>query len=157
MASNLIFRRARPEDLYHLAEFGAALAAQHSEYDATRFLIPSRAAFHSFFVQELANPDSYILVAEEDRTLLGYAFLRWEPPSIVDLSDRSLWLHDIYLQPSARGHGVGAALLQNALTLARQAGATKVLLMASPKNRDALVTFQKAGFHPTMQEMQIEL
>lgn len=157
MTTDLTFRRARPEDLLRLAEFGTALAVQHSEYDASRFLTPSRAAFHSFFAHELVNPDSHILVAEEEGTLLGYAFLRWEPPSIVDLVERSLWLHDLYLQPAARGRGVGSSLLRNALTLARQAGAMKVLLKASPKNHDALSTFEKAGFRTTMQEMQIEL
>jgi GNAT superfamily N-acetyltransferase len=157
MATNLTFRRAKPEDLYSLAEFGTALAAQHNEYDASRFLTPSRATFHSFFAQELANPDSIILIVEEGGKPLGYAFLRWESPSIVDLTGRSLWLHDLYLHPSARGRGVGAALLQNALSLARQAGAAKVLLKASPKNHHALIAFEKAGFRITMREMQIDL
>ena len=49
------------------------------------------------------------LVAELDDAVAGYAFF-----SIgynTDIAARAMWLHDIFVKPSARGRGVGLALM----------------------------------------------
>jgi GNAT superfamily N-acetyltransferase len=157
MADSITVRTAQPEDLSSLADFAAALAAQHGEYDPSRFVVPSRNVFHSFFNEQLTNPGATILVAEQDHNVLGYAFLRLEPPSLVDLADETLWLHDIYVQPTARGHGAGRVLLQRVVDVTRQRGKRKILLKVSPRNDTAALAFSTAGFRPTMIEMQLDL
>lgn len=157
MMRSTMIRTARSADLPLLADLGAALAAQHAEYDPSRFIVPSAEEFRSFFSRELANPDAFLLVAESENSLVGYAFLRLEPPSLVDLADETIWLHDIYILPAARGRGAGRALIQRAFDLTRQHGGKRLLLKVSPKNTTAARSFEKAGFRTTMLEMQIDL
>jgi GNAT superfamily N-acetyltransferase len=49
------------------------------------------------------------LVAELDGAVVGYAF--FSPGYNTDLAARSMWLHDIFVVPAARGRGVGRALM----------------------------------------------
>lgn len=49
------------------------------------------------------------IVAELDGTLAGYA--AFAPSYNTDIAARSVWLHDLFVVASARGHGVGHALM----------------------------------------------
>jgi GNAT superfamily N-acetyltransferase len=49
------------------------------------------------------------LVAERDGAVLGYAF--FSLGYNTDVAARSLWLHDLFVAPAARGTGVGYALM----------------------------------------------
>jgi GNAT superfamily N-acetyltransferase len=49
------------------------------------------------------------LVAELDGEIAGYAF--YTMGYDTDVADRAMWLHDIFVKPSARGRGVGHALM----------------------------------------------
>lgn len=155
----LNLRPAGPGDISQLAALGVALAAQHSSYDPLRFVVAGDPVltFTVFFTEELVNPDAAIVVAEEGSTILGYAFARLEPASLVDLTDSAYWLHDLFLLPSARGKGSGKALVHAIGKIVRARGGSKLLLSVSPKNAVATRTFQTLGFRPTMVEMQLDL
>jgi GNAT superfamily N-acetyltransferase len=49
------------------------------------------------------------LVAELDGAVAGYVF--FSPGYNTDLAARSMWLHDLFVVPAARGRGVGRALM----------------------------------------------
>ena len=49
------------------------------------------------------------LVAELDGAVAGYAF--FSMGYNTDIAARAMWLHDIFVKPSARGRGVGLALM----------------------------------------------
>jgi ribosomal protein S18 acetylase RimI-like enzyme len=152
-------RPAGRGDIPQLAALGVALAAQHGSYDPLRFVVTGDPlqTFAEFFTGELANPDAAIVVAEDESTILGYAFARLEPASLVDLMDSAYWLHDLYLLPGARGRGCGKALVHSIGEIVRARGGRKLLLSVSPKNTVATRTFQTLGFRPTMVEMQLDL
>jgi ribosomal protein S18 acetylase RimI-like enzyme len=146
-------------DIPQLAALGVALAAQHGSYDPLRFVVAGDPllTFTEFFTEELENPDAAIVVASDGSTILGYAFARLEPPSLVDLTDSAYWLHDLFLLPSARGRGCGRALVHSIGETVRARGGRKLLLSVSPNNTVATRTFQTLGFRPTMVEMQLDL
>src|SRR2546426_8703828 len=48
-------------------------------------------------------------VAELDGAVVGYLF--FSPWHNTDIAARSVWLHDIFVAPPARGRGVGYALM----------------------------------------------
>lgn len=152
-------RPAGRGDIPQLAALGVALAAQHGSYDPLRFVVAGDPlqTFAEFFTGELANPDAAIVVAQEKSRILGYAFARLEPASLVDLTDSAYWLHDLYLLPGARGRGCGKALVYSIGEIVRARGGRKLLLSVSPKNTVATRTFQTLGFRPTMVEMQLDL
>jgi len=49
------------------------------------------------------------LIAELDGAVAGYAF--FSMGYNTDIAARAMWLHDIFVTPSARGRGVGLALM----------------------------------------------
>lgn len=59
------------------------------------------------------------------------------------------WLHAVYLHPTARGVGVGAALLDAALCDGVANGATRFALWVNDKNAAARRMYERAGFVET--------
>ena len=56
------------------------------------------------------------------------------------------WIEDVVVDESARGHGVGAALTQEAVRMARAAGARTVDLTSRPSREAANRLYERLGF-----------
>ena len=142
-----------------LVALGAALARQHAAYDARRFTYPEPfgAAHAAFFSEQLASAEAVLLVAEAPGggAPVGYAFARREPASFVDALPVSGWVHDIYVDPTARGQGAGAVLLDAAVAALCAMGVGIVLLTVAPVNAAARRLFERRGFRTTMHEMTL--
>lgn len=158
-ATHLQVRRATAADLPELSRFGAALAQLHRTFDGARFTAPEPAepAFAAFFADELANPDAVLLIAEADKRAVGYAFVRMEEASLVELRGPGAWLHDIYVEPAARGQGAGRSLVAAAIEAARALGSDSLMLAVSPHNAAGRRLFGEMGLRVTMHEMRVEL
>jgi len=152
-------RPAEARDLPALAAFGLELARVYVEFDRRRFVIPEGGlhAFVEFFRGELGRPEVMLLIAEDQATPVGYAFVRMEPASIEALCEPSAWLHDLYVDPSCRRTGVGRQLASAAIASARRLGSSSLMLGVSPVNTPAREFFEKLGMRPTMIEMRLDL
>jgi len=152
-------RRATSNDLPILGSYGAKLARQHYGYDPQRFMLfePVEAEYARFYGEQLSREDAAILVAELDGEVVGYAFVRVEPESSLDLLAVAAWLHDVYVDESARGWGVGMLLIDATLEEARTRGSSSVMLVVAAQNEGARRLFERRGFRLTMQEMRMEL
>jgi len=157
--SRVIVRRATANDLLILGSYGAKLARQHDAYDSQRFKLfePVEATFARFYGEQLSREDAAILVADSEGKVVGYAFVRVEPESFVDALAAAVWIHDIYVDESARGRKVGAQLMDAAVKAAREFGSSGVMLSVAAQNEGARRVFEKHGFRLTMQEMRKEL
>ncbi|MFN9621133.1 MAG: GNAT family N-acetyltransferase [Synechococcaceae cyanobacterium] len=155
----LTVRQAQDADLPHLARYGLALGRLHVGFDGQRFATPpgGESAYAAFFRAELQRPEVALLIAELGPQPVGYAFVRMEPMSLVDLRTAGAWLHDIYVDPQARRGGIGRLLLDAAKEAALRLGSSSLMLSASPHNAKAQALFQRAGLRPTMIEMRLEL
>jgi len=99
------------------------------------------------FESELATlPGAYrpprgaLLLAEHGGDAAGCVALRpLEPPAIAELKR-------LYVRPSARGAGLGAALTEEALKLAREAGYARIRLDTLPSMTGARAIYQRLGF-----------
>jgi len=156
---NIRIRTAQACDIAALAEFGLALAQLHVEIDNRRFVLPNDGirAFIEFFKNELERPETRLIIAEEQMTPVGYAFVRMEPASIEALCEPSAWLHDIYVDPRFRGRGVGRQLVLAAIESAKQLGSSNLMLGVSPANVQARQFYERLGLRVTMFEMRLEL
>lgn len=156
--SELKIRRATIEDVSALGKLGSKLALQHIGYDKSRFtpVEPLEESHTAFFAGEIKNEKTVILILELDGEIAGYAFLRFEPASFVELIAAGAWLHDIYLTEAARGKGAGSLFFDEIIIEARKMNSKSLMLSVSPHNTTARKFFEQYGFRPTMQEMRLD-
>ena len=98
-----------------------------------------------------------MFVAEIDGEVVGFVYLERDELNYAELLRGGAWLHDIYVDESARDEGVGRDLIKAAAEAAKRMGAEKLLLTVAAKNAVAQQVFEKAGFRRTMVEMTLNL
>ena len=132
------------------------LVEQHVGYDPVRFArIATIEGMAGFYGGQTDADDAVVLVAELKGEIVGFAYIGYEERSYEDLAERSAWLHDIYVGDTARGSGVGKALIGAAREFAKESGATKLMLSVAAKNLAAQSFFKEVGFETTMHEMML--
>jgi len=95
----------------------------------------------------LAHPErGRIVVALEQGRVVGVAALSFVWP--LEHGGRSAWLEELYVEPVARGHGVGTRLLRTALRMAAEAGAVAVDLEVDADHQRAAGLYAREGFRP---------
>jgi GNAT superfamily N-acetyltransferase len=151
-------RPASQSDLLALGRMGAALMRQHHASDSRRFILTDRPeeGYGRFLVSQLANPDTVVLVAERENDILGYVFAGLEPTSWRDLRGPCGFIHDVYVQESARRQGTGKSLVRAAIAWAHSRGMEQVVLWSKSGNEGAQRLFAKLGFRDTMIEMTLD-
>lgn len=94
-------------------------------------------------LQEIVSSEASVLfVARIDAKIVGSLTLAtFRIPTGL-----RAWIEDVVVDSSARGHGVGEALNQAALTEARSRGAVTVDLTSRPSREAANRLYQKLGF-----------
>lgn len=91
-----------------------------------------------------------LLAAREMTVLLGgagpdgLAVLRFRPAVLTD--GRECYLEDLYVAPEHRGHGLGRALMETALEVAREEGAIEMHLGTSEDDVAARALYESLGF-----------
>lgn len=102
-------------------------------------------AARAFLAQRLASADSRLLVhAERSGALSGFVQL-FPLLSTVGLAPRWL-LNDLYVNPEARGRGIGRALMTAAATLAREHGVPSLTLSTQTHNKTAQRLYESLGW-----------
>ena len=97
-----------------------------------------------FIGERLAKQDSVFYLAEADGVALGFTQLY---PAFASLSLAPSWiLNDLYVEPSARGRGVGEALMDAARELALSNGAAELMLQTARTNATAQRLYEKLGW-----------
>jgi ribosomal protein S18 acetylase RimI-like enzyme len=152
-------RPAASSDEAVLGRFGAALMRQHHAADPRRFILTERPeiGYGRFLVSLLADPDSTVLVAELSGAVVGYLFAGLEPLSWKDLRGPCGYVHDLFVDESARHRGVGGALLSSGIAWARSKGMPQVVLSSAANNDAGQRLFAGVGFRRTMIEMTLDL
>jgi ribosomal protein S18 acetylase RimI-like enzyme len=74
----------------------------------------------------------------------GFAQLRFRPSLYTGALDAHL--EELYVVPERRGHGLGRALLEAAMDLARERGAARIDLNTSVDDVAARALYESAGF-----------
>lgn len=151
-------RPATPADKAALGRYGAALMRQHHDSDPRRFLLTERPedGYGWFLVSQLVEADSLVRVAERANEVVGYVFASIEGTSWRDLRGPCGFVHDVYVDPSARRQGTGRALLSEAVDWIHSRGMTQVVLWSKSGNDSAHRVFAAMGFRKTMIEMTLD-
>ncbi|HEV8616509.1 MAG TPA: GNAT family N-acetyltransferase [Methylomirabilota bacterium] len=83
------------------------------------------------------------LVAELDGAVVGYVFFAMGYST--DLAARSMWLHDIFVSPAARGRGVGHALMAAVAAETVRGGGVSIEWGVHAANAGALEFYRRLG------------
>jgi GNAT superfamily N-acetyltransferase len=155
---SLIVRRAVLEDARTIADYAQKLVAQHQEYNPKRFSqIATEEQMANFYGNQVKAQDATVLVAELEGKIVGFAFVKFEIKNYADLLEYAAWLHDIYIDETARNHNAGKLLTEAAVEAAKEFGAEKLMLMTASQNEYAREFFERNGFRKTMVEMMLDL
>jgi ribosomal protein S18 acetylase RimI-like enzyme len=147
-------------DLPEVGRLAGKLVRMHHDLDPRRFLELKNpeAGYARYLSGELKSKDVVLLVAERtDRNeVVGYAYGRLEPRNYNDLLEACGKLHDVYVDESVRGNGIGEALVTEMVRRLTEGGAPRVVLLTATQNEAAQRLFMKLGFRTTMLEMTRE-
>ncbi len=155
----MTIRPAAPADLPTLGRLGALLMRVHHDFDRARFLAPGsdpERGYAWFLGTQMATPDCIVLVAEHEGEVIGYVYAGVEPLSWKELRDEAGFVHDLVVDPPARGRGAGTRLLEAAVDWLRARGMPRVVLWTAAQNTAAQHLFARAAFRRTMVEMTRE-
>jgi GNAT superfamily N-acetyltransferase len=83
------------------------------------------------------------LVAERDGRVLGFALFFTTYSTF--LTRPGLYLEDLYVRESERGRGIGKALLERLIELARERGAGRLEWSVLDWNANAITFYEKMG------------
>ena len=124
------------------------------------FKPPTKNSFSTSEVVELMHkPRTVIYVAESNGSIVGYAYaeIRQYPEDSIQYSQNVIYLHHISVRQSSRRKGVGQALIQALMRLARERKISIVMLDVWSFNTDAREFFKKQGFSVFTHRMWLNL
>ena len=91
----------------------------------------------------IEDPNTVYLLAGEE----GFAQLRFRLSAWTGVED--CWLEDLFVRESARGTGLGRALVEKCLAVARERGCKRVELDVQSDNAGARALYASCGFSDT--------
>jgi GNAT superfamily N-acetyltransferase len=160
MSDDLVtIRRAEKRDLPVLGRLGAMLVRGHHAFDPARFMAPMpgvEEGYAWFLGSQLEEEDAVIFVAEREGRVVGYAYAGMEPQSWKELRDAAGFVHDVVVEETERGNGVGGRLVEEAARWLEEHGAPRVMLWTAQANAGAQRLFERLGWRRTMIEMTRE-
>jgi GNAT superfamily N-acetyltransferase len=91
------------------------------------------------------NPLFYILVAEEHRKIVGYAFYFFTYSSF--LARRTLYLEDIFITETRRNQGIGKLFWSKLLSIAKKNKCGRMEWCVLDWNKNAIRFYERLGAH----------
>ena len=156
----IVIRPATAADLPSLGRLGRLLVETHHALDPARFMAatPHTAnGYASFLATQLEEPSVIVLVAELGGSVIGYAYAAAEGRDYMALRGPAGVVHDIVVDPGARGRGTGKLLLDAAIEALEARGVPQIVLWTAARNEGARRLFSRTGFRQTMVEMTREV
>jgi GNAT superfamily N-acetyltransferase len=138
-------RRAEATDLRRiaeLAEMGIEELSQTKGGDVWARREARARPVERSIAAALASHDHEVVVGTLDHTVMGYGIIRLER-----LRDQGILgvVEDIYVEPLARGIGIGEAMMDHLLAWCRERGCFGVDSLALPGNRATKNFFERFG------------
>lgn len=137
--SSIIIRPVAAPDLPVVLKMIKGLAAHHDDTAAVTLATLERDVMGD-------GPWLTLLVAEQDKALLGYAALC--PMAQLQFGVRGMDLHHLFVSRDARGLGLGKQLIDASMAAAKDQGCRYMTVGTHPDNVTAQGIYLAAGFEP---------
>ncbi len=125
------------------------LIKSHAEHEKEPY-DPEGKLEHLQWWLSLENRNCTFLVVEENKTLIGYCTFALQFDTWYQ--KEYLFLDALYLEPAARGKGLGRALMERAVEEAKAKAVTTVQLVTPAHNHGAIAFYKKLGGRSTTKE-----
>jgi GNAT superfamily N-acetyltransferase len=135
----LIIETATLDDINALCDLLTILFSQEAEFK------PDRQAQQTGLQAIISNPElGIILLARHNDKVVGMVSLLFSISTA--LGGRVAILEDMVVLPDKRGVGIGSALLNAAISTARDSGCQRITLLTDSDNAIARGFYEKHGF-----------
>lgn len=154
----VVIREAGEGDVDAILRMQSCLAASHVEWDAGRFAVcdATEPAYRAWLERGRSGSclDSgvMVLVAEAGGAVSGYMIAELMPAEPTYWATACVYVHDLYLEPAARGAGAAEAMVGRARAWAVDEGVGMRALVAAGNARGK-VFFERVGFRVGAIEM----
>lgn len=139
-----MIRRLDPHDLdLYRAIRTEALSTEPDAFGETLEAFAGRTdeELREWFTRHVSARDAAILVEERDGAAVGMCGC-----GLYDLDPRDGYLWGMFVSPSARRRGLGAALLREAVAVLRPLGVRRMRARVTASNRGVVEFYRRAGF-----------
>jgi GNAT superfamily N-acetyltransferase len=132
-----------------LHEHHATIAPHLEELGPVRAPGESWAVRRALYEEWLAEPDSFILLAESEGQAIGYALVHLRGPEETwATGERIAVLETLAVLPGERGRGIGSALFERMYAQLRRIGVRELEVAVISKNAEALRFYERQGLMP---------
>ena len=139
----IILRQHQPGDMGYVTHRHGALYAQEHGYNEEFEALVAEICAH--FIRNFDPKRERCWIAEREGEIVGSVFLVKKSPTVAKL-------RLMYVEPKARGLGIGKRLVEECMRFARQVGYRKITLWTNSVLLAARHIYQKAGFRLVHEE-----
>ncbi|WP_028665706.1 GNAT family N-acetyltransferase [Runella zeae] len=130
---NFLIRKATPEDFPAIFKLIKDFSVFQKTPDKLTITLP----------QMLENKDFFqCLVVENEGEVIGFASFFW---AYYSWSGKALYLDDLYVEQTYRGHQIGTRLMEKLIDLANAEKCHKIRWQVSHWNSEAIEFYKKMG------------
>lgn len=157
------FKRAAKESLEFLKPLWISLHNHHAEVAPqlgnTRTQEESWTIRRDEYINWFENPSTFTIVAELEKQLIGYAFIRIREAKSAtwNITQQIAEIETLSVLPEYRGFGVGVGLLEHTFINLKEANILEVSLGVIASNQTAIDFYEKQGFTTTLHSMNKSL
>lgn len=134
-------RPARPRDARSYLAFWTAVV-EEGRHVRTERVTGTPRTYRRRFRRSWSEREAQIVAVDPGDRVVGHVYIQREAHPVT----RHVATLGIAVSSQARGHGVGTALMAEALRWARSVGVDKIVLSVYPHNRSAIALYRKFGF-----------
>lgn len=157
----MTIRPAAPADVPAVLALVARTCAFHEAMDPAKYsFLPNIAArYERWLTARATDSDSVFLVAEADRPgeLAGFLVGTTDEEIPIYRLKRYGFVHDVWVEPAYRRHGLARRLVELAARRFAEIGAQQLRLDVAAANAPARRLFESCGLRPSVIEMLMEL
>lgn len=134
------------EDLLRVARRSFIAAFRHLNDPAVFDTYLDKEMSQESLRRQLQNPDSRFFLFESEGSTVGYTKLNVRAAQTEPMDESHMEVERIYLLPEHQGNGLGRAMMEHAIVLAKSEGFTTLWLGVWQGKLDSIAFYKRMGF-----------